>query len=57
LDDPKASYAEQALSYNVDYFKDATRTMQTMIGTGQTKTLLNSMVPNISTALLKAITR
>jgi tRNA-guanine family transglycosylase len=53
LEDSKASYAEKALSYNVDYFKDANRTMQNMIGAGQTRTLINNLVPNISTALLR----
>jgi queuine/archaeosine tRNA-ribosyltransferase len=52
--DREASYAEKALSYNVDFFKDATRTMQTLIHTDQLGILLN-MVPNIGPDLLKAI--
>lgn len=52
--DSEASYPEKALSYNVDFFKDATRTMQTLIHTDQLGILLN-MVPNIGPDLLKAI--
>ena len=52
--DSEASYAEKALSYNVDFFKDMTRTMQDLIHTEQIRVLMN-MVPNVGTDLYKAI--
>lgn len=54
LEDPDASYAMKALSYNVDYFKDTTRTMQGLIHSDQAKVLLR-MVPNIGTEVFTAI--
>lgn len=52
---PGASYAIRALSYNVDFFEDWIRTMQSMIHSGQVETLLNSMVPNIGPTLFKEL--
>lgn len=47
-----ATYAFRTLAYNVDFFKDWTRTMQDMIHAGQIETLLKT-VPNIGPALFK----
>jgi len=54
VEDPKASYASQTLSYNVDYFRDMARTMQNLIRAGQSRLLLN-MVPNVGTDLFRTI--
>ena len=51
---PDAPYAMRTLSYNVDFFKDWTRTMQDMIHAGQVEYLLK-MVPNIGQTLFKDI--
>ncbi len=39
-------YTVRALAYNIDFFKDHVTTMQNLIHSGQTKSLLN-MIPNI----------
>jgi len=52
IESPDATYTMRALSYNVDFFKDWTRTMQNMIHSGQVETLLK-MVPSIGPALFK----
>ncbi len=52
VEDVRASYAARALSYNVDYFRSATRTLQSMIHAGQAKTLLNE-IPNIGSQIYK----
>lgn len=52
IEDPKASYILKALAYNLDFFKDWTRTMQSMIHSGQTETLLK-MVPYIGAQIFK----
>ncbi len=52
IENANAPYAIRTLSYNVDFFKDWTRTMQKLIHSGQVETLLNS-VPKIGPALFK----
>lgn len=47
-------YRVKTLGYNVDFFKDWTRTMQNMIHSGQTETLLK-MVPHIGPQIFKEI--
>lgn len=54
IENPDASYSSRTLSYNVDFFKDWTRTMQSMIHSGQVEHLLK-MVPNIGQTLFKDI--
>jgi len=54
VENPVVSYAMRTLSYNVDFFKDWTRTMQSMIHSGQAETLLK-MVPGIGPALFKVL--
>lgn len=54
VSNPKASYAVKALAYNVDFFKDWTRTMQEMIHAGQVETLLK-MIPNIGPIIFRDI--
>jgi queuine/archaeosine tRNA-ribosyltransferase len=54
IQNPNTSYAMKTLSYNVDFFKDTTRTMQNMIHSGQAETLLRN-VPNIGSTLFKDI--
>lgn len=56
IEDPSISYSVRTLSYNVDFFKDSTRTMQNMIHSGQTETLLN-LVPNIGSTLFKELSK
>lgn len=52
IESPGTPYSIQTLSYNVDFFKGWTRTMQSMIHSGQTEHLLK-MVPNIGSQLFK----
>lgn len=56
IEDPKASYSVKALGFNIDFFKDWTRTMQSMIHKGQTDILLK-MVPNIGSQIFKDLTK
>lgn len=56
LEDPKATYSAQTLGFNIDFFKDWTRTMQNMIHSGQTEFLLN-MVPNIGPQIFKELSK
>lgn len=51
---PDATYAMRTLSYNVDFFKDWTRSMQDMIHSGNVEHLLK-VVPNIGQMLFKDI--
>ncbi len=45
-------YTVRALAYNIDFFKDHATTMQNLIHSGQTKSLLN-MIPNIGPEIFK----
>jgi hypothetical protein len=56
IENPEATYAARAISYNFDYFKDLTRTMQSMIHSGQVEHLMK-MVPNIGIKLFKELTK
>ena len=50
MEDPEVPYSMKALSFNVDFFKDWTRTFREMIHAGQVETLLR-MVPGIGPEL------
>lgn len=52
IGNPDAPYLMRALGFNVDFFKDWTRTMRSMIHSAQVETLLN-MIPNIGPKLYK----
>lgn len=52
IENNDATYSAKTLGFNVDFFKDWTRTMQSMIHSGQTETLLK-MVPNIGSQIFK----
>lgn len=54
LADPTASYTARVLSFNVDYFKTSTRTLQAMLQAGQTRPLL-SVIPNIGRDIFEAL--
>lgn len=56
IENPRTPYSVRTLSYNVDFFKDWTRTMQSMIHSGQTETLLK-MVPNIGSQIFKDLSK
>lgn len=56
VDNPHTPYSVRTLSYNVDFFKDWTRSMQNLIHSGQTEALLK-MVPNIGPDLYKELSR
>lgn len=56
LEDDKVSYSAKTLMYNIDFFKDWTRTMQSMIHSGQTEILLK-MVPNIGSEIFKELSK
>lgn len=54
IEDPKVSYSMKALGFNVDFFKDWTRSMQNMIHSGQIEHLLTN-VPYIGPQLYKEL--
>lgn len=56
LEDEEASYCAKTLMFNIDFFKDWTRTMQSMIHSGQTEILLK-MVPNIGSEIFKELSK
>lgn len=56
VDNPRTPYSVRTLSYNVDFFKDWTRSMQNLIHSGQTEALLK-MVPNIGPDLYKELSK
>lgn len=56
IENQNATYSAKALGFNVDFFKDWTRTMQNMIHSGQTETLLK-MVPNIGSQIFKELSQ
>jgi hypothetical protein len=56
LENSAASYTSRALSYNVDFFKDWTRTAQNMIHSGQVEHLLK-LIPNIGPALFAEVAK
>ena len=56
IESPGTPYSVKTLSYNVDFFKDWTRTMQRMIHSGQTEILLK-MVPNIGSQIFKDLSK
>jgi TIR domain len=52
VEDPEATYAQRALSYNVDYFTDFVGTMQSMINAGQGEQLIRTLAPEAASDLL-----
>lgn len=56
IEDPKATYEAKALGFNIDFFKDWTRSMQNMIHQGLVETLLN-MVPYIGPQIFKELSK
>lgn len=56
LEDEKTTYCAKTLMFNIDFFKDWTRTMQSMIHTGQTEILLK-MVPNIGSEIFRELNK
>lgn len=56
IEDEKVTYSAKTLMYNIDFFKDWTRTMQSMIHSGQTEILLK-MVPNIGSEIFKELSK
>lgn len=57
VENPRTPYNVRTLSYNVDFFKDWTRTMQNMIHHGQAETLLKTVVPNIGSQIFKELAK
>jgi hypothetical protein len=55
IENADATYSVKALGFNVDFFKDWTRTMRGMIHSGQTETLLKTSVPNIGSQIFKEL--
>ena len=55
-EDEKVTYSAKTLMFNIDFFKDWTRTMQSMIHSGQTEILLK-MVPNIGSEIFKELSK
>ena len=56
IENQEATYSAKTLGFNVDFFKDWMRTMQNMIHSGQTETLLR-MVPNIGPQIFKELSK
>lgn len=56
IEDPNAAYGAQVASYNLDFFAEWTRTMQEMIGAGQTEHLLKN-IPNIGATLYEELAK
>lgn len=56
VENPSTPYSVRTLSYNVDFFKDWTRSMQDLIHSGQREALLK-MVPNIGPNLFKELSK
>lgn len=56
VENPSIPYSVRTLSYNVDFFKDWTRTMQNLIHSRQTETLLKA-VPNIGSEIFKELSK
>lgn len=56
IEDPKATYGAKTLGFNIDFFKDWTRTMRNLIHAGQTETLLK-MVPYIGPQIFKELSK
>lgn len=56
IENTDTPYSVQTLCYNVDFFKDWSRTMQNLIHSGQTETLLK-MVPNIGTQVFRELSQ
>lgn len=56
IEDPSATYGAKALGFNIDFFKDWTRTMQRMIHSGQTEILLK-MVPNVGSQIFRDLSK
>jgi queuine/archaeosine tRNA-ribosyltransferase len=56
VEDEKVTYSAKTLMFNIDFFKDWTRTMQSMIHSGQTEILLK-MVPNIGSEIFKELSK
>lgn len=54
VENREAPYSVRTLCYNVDFFKDWTRTMQNNIHSGNTETLLRT-VPNIGLEIFKEL--
>ena len=52
LDSPDSTYAMRTLSFNVDYFRSSTKTLQRMIAAGLERDLLNEL-PGSGALLLK----
>lgn len=57
IENKDATYSAKTLAFNVDFFKDWTRTMQSMIHSGQTETLLKTVLPNIGSQIFKELSK
>lgn len=56
VENPQTPYSVRTLCYNIDFFKDWTRTMQNNIHSGNTETLLRT-VPNIGLEIFKELSK
>lgn len=56
IENPSIPYSVRTLSYNVDFFKDWTRTMQNLVHSRQIETLLKA-VPNIGSEIFKELSK
>jgi hypothetical protein len=56
IEDDSVTYSAKTLMFNIDFFKDWTRTMQSMIHTDQTEILLK-MVPNIGSEIFRELSK